>query len=163
MNKIIRIALIVVAVVAIIAIAGGSGVWASQVAKAPQAVALSGNAAPAAIQNAGTAAGWNCGGVNVPSTDEKGVCSVATVTSGNGSSVWAVASGNQGTDFKNGVVSITFKSGNQATICFAADPITGKVYFEAPDSSTWTEIAFSIHNGQACANISLDGLYAFGK
>ena len=163
MNKTIRIMLIAVALIVILAIAGGSGVWASPAVKAPQAVPVSGNPAPQDARHLGTADGWNCGGVNVNPTEEKGVCSVATVSTGNSDSVWAVAYGNKGTDFKNGIVSITFKSGSQAVICFAANPATGKIYFQSLYDNAWVAIPFSARNGQACASISENGLYAFGK
>ncbi len=163
MNKIIRIMLIAVALIAILAIAGGSGVWASPAAKAPQVISVSGNPAPLEARHLGSADGWNCGGVNVNPSQKKGVCSVATVLAGNNASVWAVAFGNKGTDFKNGVVSVTFKSGNLATICFAANPPIGNIYFQPVNSSTWVTIPFSFRKGQACATISENGLYAFGN
>ena len=161
MNNKIRFVLILVALLAIVAVAGGTGVWASPAAKAPQAVAANANPAPAAQKNLGTASGTNCGGVKVQDGDTRSVCNVAVVTTDFSGNVFAVASGNQGSGFENGYVSLFFTSGS-ATICFAA-PTAGHIYFKAPNSDTWVVVGTTISNGKACAVVSLDGEYAFGK
>jgi hypothetical protein len=154
MNKNIRfwIVLVVMVVVVVVA-AGGSGAWASPTAKTPEAVSYKINAALPAANNVGTVSANGCSGIHEIGQDQQSICAVATLQSFVGTDVRATQ--------KGGVVNLQFMNGS-AVICFAAHPLTGSMYFDAPPSGgAVVKIPFYLTNGIACATVSESGFYWF--
>lgn len=158
MNKTVRFLLVVALLVGVIAVAGGTAVWASPAAKAPEAVSAKADAAlPAAGSLDGTVSGGDgCSGKRVQDGEKAGICGLATVATQVGSSVFAKASA-------GGILSLFFDRGS-ALICFAA-PHNGVIYFQPHPgaNNVWFPIATRVENGRACANVSANGYYKFSR